>query len=63
MTIVLKLGSKGSAVLSKDQFIMVKSVTELKPEILKEHKIVDTTGAGDCFTSAFCVRYSELVPE
>jgi sugar/nucleoside kinase (ribokinase family) len=27
---------------------------------LEDYSVVDTTGAGDCFTSAFIVKYIEL---
>jgi sugar/nucleoside kinase (ribokinase family) len=29
-------------------------------EVLKDFKIIDTVGAGDCFTGAFAVKHSEL---
>ena len=38
----------------------MKVVNEINPDILNEYKIIDTTGAGDCFTAAFFVRYVEL---
>ena len=38
----------------------MKVVNEINPDILNEYKIIDTTGAGDCFTGAFFVRYIEL---
>ena len=56
----MKLGSNGSAYISKLKEIKMKTVTELNPSILKEYKIIDTTGAGDCFTAAFSVRYIEI---
>lgn len=46
LVVVLKLGSKGSAVLTKDSFIKCDTVTKINPEILNKYKIVDTTGAG-----------------
>jgi ribokinase len=53
LRIILKLGSRGAAYIDKDMYVMVPSVTKLYPEILEEYKIVDTTGAGDCFVAAF----------
>ena len=38
----------------------MKVVNELNPQILTDYSIIDTTGAGDCFTAAFFVRYIEL---
>lgn len=32
----------------------------LNPQVLKHYKIIDTVGAGDCFTGAFAVKHSEL---
>ena len=32
----------------------------LNPQVLKDYKIIDTVGAGDCFTGAFTVKHSEL---
>ena len=40
--------------------INVDVVTGMNPDILKEHKIIDTVGAGDCFTAAFTVKHAEL---
>ena len=61
LVVVLKLGAKGSAVVTSDLHIVAGSVTMKRKEILEEFKIVDTTGAGDCFTSAFCVKFIELL--
>lgn len=40
--------------------VMGPSVTAVNPKVLDNYKIVDTVGAGDCFTGAFAVRHSEL---
>ena len=37
-----------------------KTITMLNPQVLKDYKIIDTVGAGDCFTGAFAVKHSEL---
>jgi ribokinase len=34
-------------------------VTAINPQVLHDYKIIDTVGAGDCFTGAFAVRHSE----
>eukprot|EP01016_Furgasonia_blochmanni_P025744 TRINITY_DN2755_c0_g1_i11.p1 TRINITY_DN2755_c0_g1~~TRINITY_DN2755_c0_g1_i11.p1 ORF type:complete len:366 (+),score=47.38 TRINITY_DN2755_c0_g1_i11:91-1188(+) len=61
LNIVLKLGEKGSAFISNKVYVLAESVTSLNPDILKDHKIVDTTGAGDVFTASFMVKYYELI--
>jgi sugar/nucleoside kinase (ribokinase family) len=38
----------------------VKCQSSSNEQILSEYKIVDTVGAGDCFTGAFAVRHAEL---
>lgn len=60
LIVVLKLGENGSAILTKQTRIDVTSAGKLNPKIMQDHKIVDTTGAGDCFTSAFCVKLNEM---
>lgn len=39
----------------------VKLLNIIDPKILDDYKIVDTVGAGDCFTSAFCTHFYNLV--
>ncbi|KAL4463941.1 hypothetical protein ABPG74_005878 [Tetrahymena malaccensis] len=63
LTVVLKEGSKGSAVITKTDHLHVDSASLIKPDILNTYKIVDTTGAGDCFTAAFCVEFDKLFPQ
>lgn len=56
LDILLKLGANGSAYINKDD----KQVTAVPA--VSDHKsktIVDTTGAGDCFTAAFAVKLAE----
>lgn len=49
---LLKLGAEGSLFINKaDEITRQKAIT------IKDMKIVDTTGAGDCFTAAFAVKY------
>ena len=52
--VLLKLGSQGSRFVSKE--FECRQVALAKAEL----PIVDTTGAGDCFTAAFVVRLLEL---
>ena len=40
--------------------IKAEVVTHVNKEVLNDYKIVDTVGAGDCFTGAFAVRHSQL---
>lgn len=57
---LLKLGSKGSAIVTSDLLVRGEVVTALNPTVLKDYTIIDTVGAGDCFTGAFAVKHSEL---
>lgn len=50
--VLVKLGSKGSA-------LFVKGEEPIKQSIISAAKVVDTTGAGDTFTSAFAVALIE----
>jgi sugar/nucleoside kinase (ribokinase family) len=52
---LIKLGSKGSLFLTKENKIYRQNAINVST-----YKIVDTTGAGDCFTGAFIGKYSEL---
>lgn len=61
LVILLKLGSRGSRVFFKDIDIEVTTVNKINPKISEDYPILDTTGAGDCFTGAFVTRYLELV--
>jgi sugar/nucleoside kinase (ribokinase family) len=38
----------------------VKCPAASNEEVFKEYKIVDTVGAGDCFTGAFAAKHAEL---
>jgi ribokinase len=62
LTVVLKMGAEGSV------FLRYHKDTNTVEEIYKpaynlkdfpELKLVDTTGAGDCFTAGFAVKYNE----
>jgi ribokinase len=50
-TVLVKLGSKGSLLVTRDGTVSQPIVTA--------GKVVDTTGAGDCFTAAFAVATQE----
>ena len=56
---ILKLGGRGSAVITDTLYIEVPVVTALNEKIKEDFTIVDTVGAGDCFTSAFTVKLLE----
>jgi len=59
LKVLLKLGSKGCEMITKDYDIPMSVVGTYNKQIMEDYKIVNTTGAGDCFTAAFMVKYSE----
>jgi ribokinase len=48
--VLVKLGERGSAMFAEDGSVIRQNAIHVPAE-----KIVDTTGAGDCFTAAFAV--------
>lgn len=60
MKVLLKLGSRGSSIITQDLHIHCDVATKINHSVLEDYKIVDTVGAGDCFTGAFAVKHSEL---
>lgn len=54
LCLLLKLGSKGSLYVDKDNQIIHQNALNFE-----DLKIVDTTGAGDCFTGSFVAKLSE----
>ena len=50
----------GCKFVNKNYELAMKVANEINPAVLNDYKIIDTTGAGDCFTAAFFVRYIEL---
>jgi ribokinase len=60
LSVLLKLGSKGSAIITSEVVVKGEVVTAINASILQDYSIVDTVGAGDCFTGAFAVRHAEL---
>lgn len=46
--------------ITLEHAVMSQTVSSLNPKVLDDYKIVDTVGAGDCFTGAFAVKHSEL---
>lgn len=58
---VLKLGINGSKVITDKIHVHGDVATRINKSILSggKYKIIDTVGAGDCFTSAFCVKVLE----
>lgn len=51
-SVLVKLGSDGSYMISNKH-------GPVRQHIVKAKKVVDTTGAGDCFTAAFAVAVLE----
>jgi ribokinase len=60
LKVLLKLGSKGSAIVTSEVLVRGEVVTSINKSVLADYRIIDTVGAGDCFTGAFAVRHSEL---
>ena len=56
---ILKMGGNGSAVITDKLYVHVPVVTALNAKTKEDFTIVDTVGAGDCFTSAFTVKLLE----
>lgn len=46
--------------VTKDFDQHIPTVPKFNDQIMKDLPIVNTTGAGDCFTANFVVRYAEL---
>ena len=46
--------------MSRDEFVEGPVTTASNPQVLKDYNIIDTVGAGDCFTASYVVRHSEL---
>lgn len=61
LKVLLKQGSKGSTIITKDFSVSVNSAGNYNPEILKEYSILNTVGAGDCLDGAFAVAYFEKI--
>lgn len=60
LKVLLKLGSKGSMLITDSLEVRVDVCTNRNKQVLEDYKIIDTVGAGDCFTAAFAVRHLEL---
>ena len=43
----------GCKFVNKNYELAMKVANEINPAVLNDYKIIDTTGAGDCFTAAF----------
>lgn len=47
LTFILKMGSKGSRVITDKLDVYVNVITKLNPSVLDHFKIIDTVGAGN----------------
>lgn len=56
LSFLFKLGSEGSMFIDAQN-----NITKQKAFNIKELPIVDTTGAGDCFTGAFGSKYVDML--
>lgn len=39
-------------------YVQAEVATKANPAVLEEYKIIDTVGAGDCFTGAYAVKHA-----
>ena len=60
LRVLLKLGKRGAAIITNEVSVPGPSATKINKSVLDDYKIIDTVGAGDCFTGAFAVKHSEL---
>ena len=56
----VKMGSEGSMYFDKELQVKCPALTETHPHIMQEYEIMDTTGAGDAFFSAFVFNYVKM---
>jgi len=61
LKIILKQGSKGSRIITKDFSTGMGSAGSYNEQILKDYKIKNTVGAGDCLAGSFAVAYFEKI--
>jgi len=60
LKVLLRLGSNGCAFISNDHFLKVAPLTRENENILRDYKIIDVTGAGDCWIGSFFAKYVKL---
>lgn len=63
LKIILKQGSKGSRLITKDFSVGMGSAGSYNEKIAEDHKILNTVGAGDCLAGSFAVAYFEKIIE
>ena len=61
LKIILKQGSKGSRLITKDFSVGMGSAGSYNEKIAEDHKILNTVGAGDCLAGSFAVAYFEKI--
>ena len=64
MKVLLKRGEHGSAVFFRNEQGDLQEISKSAFDFADypELKLIDTTGAGDCFTGAFATQMLEDVP-
>ncbi len=60
LRVLLKQGSRGSAIVTKTVYIECPTPNKVNKDIGEDYHIIDTVGAGDCFTAAYAVKHAEL---
>lgn len=60
LKVLLRLGGNGCVFISKDHVIKVPVITKENENILRDYKIIDVTGAGDCWIGSFFAKYTTL---
>lgn len=59
LKVLLKQGSKGATLITSQYSVSWGNISSFNEQIAKDHKILNTVGAGYCLTGAFAAAYYE----